>query len=147
MPLGSARRGGWRQLLARRRGGRLRLRALQRFFTLLFSTPCYLLAQVRRIYIYIYIYENAHATPPHLDVILHLGSSGGMHGSLQFFAFGLRSLFSSVECFPTHPPIHSCFLDNFGGFSVHFRSSWLAWAPLWTHPAPDLLKCWKLSEK
>ena len=98
------------------------------------------------IYIYIYI-ENAHATPPHLDVILHLGSSGGMHGSLQFFAFGLRSLFSSVECFPTHPPIHSCFLDNFGGFSVHFRSSWLAWAPLWTHPAPDLIKCRKLCEK
>ena len=25
--------------------------------------------------------ENAHATPPHLDVILHLGSSGGVHGS------------------------------------------------------------------
>ena len=35
----------------------------------------------------------------------------------------------------------------FCGFSVHFRSSWLAWAPLWTHPAPDLLKCRKLSEK
>ena len=51
--------------------------------------------------------ENAHATPPHLDVILHLGSSGGMHGSLQFFAFGLRSLFASVECFPTHLHIHS----------------------------------------
>ena len=31
------------------------------------------------IYIYIYI-ENAHATPPHLDVILRLGSSGDMLG-------------------------------------------------------------------
>ena len=40
-----------------------------------------------------------------------------------------------------------CFLSNFSGFNVHFRSSWLAWAPLWTHPAPDLLKCRKLCEK
>ena len=32
-------------------GGEASLRALQRFFTLLFSTPCYLLAEVRRIYI------------------------------------------------------------------------------------------------
>ena len=38
-------------------------------------------------------------------------------------------------------------LLNFCGFSLHFRSSWLAWAPLWTHPAPDLLKCRKLCEK
>ena len=30
-------------------GGEASLRALQRFFTLLFSTPCYLLAEVRRI--------------------------------------------------------------------------------------------------
>ena len=30
-------------------GGVASLRALQRFFTLLFSTPCYLLAEVRRI--------------------------------------------------------------------------------------------------
>ena len=60
------------------------------------------------IYIYIYIYiENADATPPHLEVILHLGSSDGLHGSLQFFAFGLRSLFSSIECLPTHLPMHS----------------------------------------
>ena len=72
------------------------------------NTPTRAKGTVADIYIYIYIYiENAHATPPHLDVILHLGSSGGMHGSLQFFAFGLRSLFSSVECFPTHLPIHS----------------------------------------
>ena len=41
--------------------------------------------------------ENADATLPHLEVLLHLGSSGGVHGSLQFFAFGLRSLFSSVR--------------------------------------------------
>ena len=39
------------------------------------------------------------------------------------------------------------FLSKFGGFSVRFRSSWLAWAPLWTHPAPDLLKFRKLCEK
>ena len=42
--------------------------------------------------------ENADATPPHLEVILHFGSSGGVHGSLQFFAFGLLSLFSIFEC-------------------------------------------------
>ena len=95
--------------MARRRGVRLRLRALQRFFSSLhycLARPATSERGAADIYIYIYI-ENAHATPPHLDVIVHLGSSSGMHGSLQFFAFGLRSLFSSVECFPTHLPIHS----------------------------------------
>ena len=55
---------------------------------------------------YMYI-ENAHATPPHLEVLLRLGGSLLLHGSLHFFAFGLRSVFSSDECFPTHLPIHS----------------------------------------
>ena len=37
------------------------------------------------IYIYIYIYiENADATPPHLDVILRLGSSGDLLVSVVF---------------------------------------------------------------
>ena len=40
----------------------------------------YICIYIGNIYIYIYI-ENTHATPPHLDVILHLGSSGGVHGS------------------------------------------------------------------
>ena len=35
--------------------------------------------------------ENADATPPHLEVTLRLGSSDGVQGSLQFFAFGLLS--------------------------------------------------------
>jgi hypothetical protein len=38
--------------------------------------------------------ENADATPPHLDVLLRLGGSLGVRGSLQFFALGLLSLFS-----------------------------------------------------
>ena len=38
--------------------------------------------------------ENADATPPHLDVLLRLDGSAGVHGSLQVFAFGLLSLFS-----------------------------------------------------
>ena len=38
----------------------------------------------------------ADATPPHLDVMLRLGGSLRVHGSLQFFAFGLFSLFSTV---------------------------------------------------
>ena len=41
--------------------------------------------------------ESADATPPHLDVLLRLGGSLGMHGSLQFFAFGLLSLFSFLS--------------------------------------------------
>ena len=102
-----------------------------------------------------HLIENADATPPHLDVMVHLGSSGGLHGSLQFFAIGLRSLFSSVvspltSLFTVGGPsshIDILFLTTFGGFSVRFRSSWLAWAPLWTHPAPDLLKCQKNCEK
>ena len=32
--------------------------------------------------------ENADATPPHLEVTLHLGSCNGVQGSCQFFAFG-----------------------------------------------------------
>ena len=35
--------------------------------------------------------ENADATPPHLKFFLRLGSPDGVHGSLQFFAFGLLS--------------------------------------------------------
>ena len=41
--------------------------------------------------------ENADATPPHLDVLLRLGGSLWLHGPLQFFAFGLLSLFSFFE--------------------------------------------------
>ena len=37
--------------------------------------------------------EKADATPPHLEVFLRLGGSLRVHGSLQFFAFGLFSLF------------------------------------------------------
>ena len=47
------------------------------------------------IYIYIYILRTHDATPPHLDVLVRLGGSLGVHGSLQFFALGLLSLFSS----------------------------------------------------
>ena len=38
------------------------------------------------------VIENADATPPHLDVLVHLGDSVVVHGSLQFFASGLLSL-------------------------------------------------------
>ena len=38
------------------------------------------------IILYHYIIENADATPPHLEVILRLVSSGVMQGSLQVFA-------------------------------------------------------------
>ena len=44
------------------------------------------------------VIENADATPPHLDVILRLGSSVGMHGSLQFFALGCSACFSEGIC-------------------------------------------------
>ena len=48
----------WRQVLARRRGGRLRLRALQRFFSSLHYCPARPATSERGaadIYIYIYI--------------------------------------------------------------------------------------------
>ena len=41
--------------------------------------------------------ENADATPPHLNVLVRLCGSLGVHGSLQFFALGLLSLFSCFE--------------------------------------------------
>jgi len=58
------------------------------------STICSIDLVHMNIYIYIYIYiyiENADATPPHLKFFLRLGSSDGVHGSLQFFAMGLFS--------------------------------------------------------
>ena len=36
------------------------------------------------------------AIPPHLNVLLRLGGSLGVHGSLQFLAFGLLSWFSTL---------------------------------------------------
>ena len=33
--------------------------------------------------------ENADATPPHLDVFLHLGCSGDLLGTLQFLCIGV----------------------------------------------------------
>ena len=57
----------WRQLLARRRGGRLRLRALQRFFSSLHYCPARPATSERGaadIYIYIYIQLPAAFPPP-----------------------------------------------------------------------------------
>ena len=45
--------------------------------------------------------ENAHATPPHLDVFVRLGCSVEMLCSLQFFAIGLNICSQSVD--PMHP--------------------------------------------
>jgi len=55
---------------------------------------CYARAHTS-IYICIYI-EKADATPPHLEVFLRLGGSLRVHGSVQFFAFGLFCLFPTV---------------------------------------------------
>ena len=57
----------WRQVLARRRGGRLRLRALQRFFSSLhyyLARPATSERGAADIYIYIYIYMPAASPPP-----------------------------------------------------------------------------------
>ena len=37
--------------------------------------------------------------------------------------------------------------SHFGCLGGHFRSSWLPWSPLWTHPAPHRLKYLNLWEK
>ena len=90
------------------------------------------------------VIENADATPPHLDVLLRLGGSLAVHGSLQFFAFGfglLRyqeggdqflRLGNSGDMFgfcsssvPGSPEIAilGYIVCHFGSFVGHFRSS------------------------
>ena len=68
--------------------------------------------------------ENADATPPHLDVILRLGSSGDMLGF-----FSLWSLGSSWVCLWLHvfEPVlahFSCWDDTFGIIWAFGRSLW-----------------------
>ena len=90
------------------------------------------------------IIENADATPPHLDVFVRLGSSVGVHGSLQFFAFGLLSLFhldvfvrlgSSVGMLCVCGFLRSgctavcCVLST----AEHFGSVFGAWGPISAH--------------
>ena len=45
----------------------------------------------------LYVIENADATLPHLYVLWRLGSSDGVQGSLQFFAFGFSRNLSPVH--------------------------------------------------
>ena len=66
-----------------------------------------------------FIMENADATPPHLDVLLRLGSSGDMLGFCSYSATGSRAIFTT-NC--RQGPTLGC----------HFYYFWGTWAPLGT---------------
>ena len=83
-----------------------------------------------RLYYYISFIENADATPPHLDVLLRLGSSVDMLGLWNSFATG-----SSVFCMWSWTLV--AVLMHVGCLEGIFGVFWGMWRPLWEALAPS----------